>query len=203
MLKSKPIKITDVRIAVAKDKAFAFIYPSLIESWSNAGSEIFPFSPLAGQAPSKYADAIYLPGGYPELFAGELCLKKFPHNLREAADNGVFIFGECGGYMVLGTALIDADGVPHKMAGLLPLETSLQDRKLTIGYREVTALNNFLLGAKGAVFKGHEFHYVTTLASEGTSALFSCSNAAGTKMGNIGMTNGQVSGSFIHLIDLI
>ena len=131
------------RIAVAKDKAFAFIYPSLIESWSNAGSEIFLFSPLAGQAPSKSVDAIYLPGGYPELFAGELCLNGFPQHMREAAEKGAFIFGECGGYMVLGNVLIDADGTPHQMAGLLPLETSLQNRKLTLGYRRVSALSNF------------------------------------------------------------
>ncbi len=191
------------RIAVAKDKAFAFIYPSLIESWSNAGSEIFLFSPLAGQAPSKSADAIYLPGGYPELFAGELSVNGFPQHMTEAANKGAFIFGECGGYMVLGNVLIDADGVSHQMAGLLPLETSLQNRKLTLGYRRVSALSNFLFGVKGAMFNGHEFHYATTLEAKGKASLFSCSNAAGEQMGDVGMANGRVSGSFIHLIDLL
>jgi len=189
------------RIALAKDVAFSFVYPSLLEGWAKAGSEIVPFSPLAGQGPCKSADAIYLPGGYPELYAGKLSSNGFLKLLRVAAASGAKIFGECGGYMVLGNSLIDKDGGQHEMAGLLNLETSFKDCKLQLGYRRVTAQHDFLLGKRGSKFSGHEFHYATSDSREGSESLFSSFNARGEDLGFSGAINGNVSGSFVHLID--
>ncbi|MEL0112825.1 MAG: cobyrinate a,c-diamide synthase, partial [Rickettsiales bacterium] len=108
------------RIAVARDEAFAFAYPHVLDGWRAAGAEITLFSPLANMAP-PLADAIYLPGGYPELHAGQLSANRsFMSGLRAAAENGTSIYGECGGYMVLGRSLVDADGTAHAMADLLP-----------------------------------------------------------------------------------
>ncbi len=123
-------------IAVARDDAFCFAYPALLDGWRRAGAELSFFSPLADEPPAPAADAVYLPGGYPELWAGRLAAAaSFLGGLRRAAADGKPVYGECGGYMVLGEGLIDADGGRHAMAGLLPLETSFAERRLHLGYR--------------------------------------------------------------------
>jgi cobyrinic acid a,c-diamide synthase len=124
------------RIAIAQDAAFAFSYPHLLQDWHAAGATLSIFSPLADEA-APDTDFIYLPGGYPELHAGKLAVNTvFLNSLRRAKAH---IYGECGGYMTLGEALTDADGITHKMAGLLPLETSFAQRKLHLGYRHLQA----------------------------------------------------------------
>ncbi|MDP2333120.1 MAG: cobyrinate a,c-diamide synthase, partial [Reyranella sp.] len=94
------------RIALAQDQAFSFMYPHLLDRWRSAGAEIVPFSPLADQAPDPSADAVWLPGGYPELHAGVLAAaQRFHGGLRALAGRSVPIHGECGGYMVLGRGI--------------------------------------------------------------------------------------------------
>lgn len=133
------------RIAMANDAAFAFSYPHLLEDWRAQGAEILPFSPLADE-PVPQTDLVYLPGGYPELHAGRLAAAEtFLSSLRAAAQTAM-IHGECGGYMVLGDGLVDADGTRHPMAGLLRLETSFADRRLHLGYRHLRANARFAGG---------------------------------------------------------
>lgn len=182
-------------IAVAQDDAFAFAYPHLLADWRAQGAEISFFSPLADQAPQPAA-LTYLPGGYPELHAGRLASNHhFMQGLREAAARRT-VYGECGGYMVLGDGMIDAKGQRHKMAGLLGLETSFETRKLHLGYRSVHS--------NGGPFQGqwnaHEFHYATTVKAAGT-ALFTATDAMDQNLPDAGLINGSVSGSFLHLID--
>lgn len=190
------------RIAVASDAAFAFCYPLTLIGWRAAGAEIRPFSPLAGEGPDTDADAVYLPGGYPELHAGRLAAGAgFLSGLKDAAARGVSIFGECGGYMVLGRGLVDGDGDRHEMAGLLPLETSFANRRLHLGYRRAVLGIDGPLGSKGMAFRGHEFHYATILSEGPGEALFETSDAAGRRLGAAGLRSGTVAGSFVHLID--
>ncbi len=183
------------RIALARDDAFAFAYPHLLADWRSRGAEILPFSPLADdKVPS--ADLLLLPGGYPELHAGRLSTAtRFMQSLRSAAQT-TDIYGECGGYMVLGDSLVDADGVVHPMAGLLRLATSFAQRRLHLGYRDVRAETGRFAGAWAA----HEFHYATTLSATGTP-LFTARDAEGTALPPMGLREGRVSGSFAHLID--
>jgi cobyrinic acid a,c-diamide synthase len=182
-------------IAVAQDAAFAFAYPHLLADWQAQGAEISFFSPLADQAPQPAA-LTYLPGGYPELHAGRLASNhQFMQGLREAAARRQ-VYGECGGYMVLGDGMIDATGQRHKMAGLLGLETSFETRKLHLGYRSVQAQNGPFQGA----WTAHEFHYATTVKATGT-ALFTARDALDADLTPAGLINGSVSGSFMHLID--
>jgi cobyrinic acid a,c-diamide synthase len=199
----EPISPLGQRIAIAQDQAFAFSYAGVLQDWRAAGSEIIPFSPLSGEKPDKSADSVYLPGGYPELFAGTLASNGFVHHLRETAARGVSLFGECGGYMVLGTGLIDRDGTRHEMAGLLDVETSFADRKLHLGYRQMTTLKESALGSQGTGFRGHEFHYASILSECKSSSLFDIKNAAGDELGAVGQIRGNVSGSFMHLIDVV
>jgi cobyrinic acid a,c-diamide synthase len=190
------------RIAVARDDAFAFSYDSVTNGWRRQGANIEFFSPLADEAPPADADAIYLPGGYPELHGETLTgATRFMNGLRVAAGNGVAIFGECGGYMVLGQGLVDAAGRRHEMAGLLPVETSFATRKLHLGYRSVATAGETVLGPKGTLFKGHEFHYASILSEGNGSSLFIATNARGDDLGPAGLSIGSVAASFIHLID--
>jgi cobyrinic acid a,c-diamide synthase len=184
-------------IAVAQDCAFGFTYPHMLADWRAAGAELKPFSPLADD-PVPEAGFIFLPGGYPELHAGRLSSNHiFMQSLRNAAQHAD-IYGECGGYMTLGSGLIDASGTPHAMAGLLPLETSFATRRLHLGYRTLTAAQGPFPGTWAA----HEFHYATTLQADGP-ALFSATDAEGTALPPMGLHLGRVSGSFAHLIDRI
>ncbi len=189
------------RIAVARDNAFAFAYPALLESWRTAGADLSFFSPLADESPASDRDAIYLPGGYPELHAGRLAGNEtFLSGLRAAAGRGAAIYGECGGYMVLGRVLEDGDGQPHAMAGLLPVDTSFARRERHLGYRQIRTLGPSPLGPEGQAFRGHEFHYATLTAQDG-APLFSVQDAAGADLGPAGQRAGSVCGAFIHLID--
>ncbi len=197
-----PIPPLGQRIAVAADAAFAFSYPSVLEGWRTAGAEVLPFSPLADEAPDARADAVYLPGGYPELHAGLLAGNlRFIGGLGSAARVGAAVFGECGGYMVLGAGLVDAEGCRHAMAGLLPVETSFADRRLTLGYRQVALAAEGPLGRAGDRFRGHEFHYARVLREGPGQALFAATDAAGRPVGDCGLAAGSVVGSFVHLVD--
>ncbi|EAQ01217.1 cobyrinic acid a,c-diamide synthase [Pseudooceanicola batsensis HTCC2597] len=183
------------RIAVARDRAFAFAYPHLLADWRAAGAEILPFSPLADE-PVPDADFLYLPGGYPELHAGRIAAAgRFLTTLRTHAATRP-VHGECGGYMVLGETLTDADGTRHAMAGLLALETSFAERRLHLGYRTVRADEGPLAGR----WRAHEFHYATTLRAEG-EPLFQATDAEGARLPPMGLRRGPVSGSFAHIID--
>jgi len=196
-----PMPALGRRIAVARDIAFAFAYPFVLDGWRGAGAQVLPFSPLADEAPDAAADAVYLPGGYPELYGARLAANRcFLDGLRAAAARGAAVYGECGGYMVLGQALTDRAGARHPMAGLLPVETSFAHPRLRLGYRAVEALADGPLGAAGARFRGHEFHYAATLSTEGPP-LFRCRDGAGEALGQAGCWAGTVGGSFIHLID--
>ncbi len=198
---ARPLSPLGRRIAVARDAAFAFVYESVLSGWRRDGAEIVTFSPLDGEGPPEDADAIYLPGGYPELVADRLAANDaLLGGLALAARRGTTIYGECGGYMLLGEALVDADGRRHAMAGLLPLATSFAEPRLHLGYRQMRLLSQTPLGDGGAGFRGHEFHYARTLSAEG-EPLFEAEDAAGVALGTAGLRSGPVFGSFLHLID--
>ena len=199
-----PLAPLGQRIALAEDDAFAFSYPHLVAAWRGQGAEILPFSPLIDQAPDPAADAVFLPGGYPELHAGRLARnRRFLDGLRRAAAGGAVVYGECGGYMVLGEGLVDATGARHAMAGLLPLETSFAARHMHLGYREVRLVEATPLGPAASVFRGHEFHYAAVLREPREAPLFSAADAAGHSLGPAGARRGRVMGSFIHLVDRV
>jgi cobyrinic acid a,c-diamide synthase len=197
-----PLMPLGQRIAIARDEAFLFAYPAVLAGWRRLGAELAFFSPLADEMPDPAADAVYLPGGYPELHSGRLAAAEgFIAALERAAAAGRAVYGECGGYMVLGESLTDGAGRAHRMAGLLPLATSFAERRLHLGYRAATLFGAGPLGAKGAGFRGHEFHYATTIAAGAAAPLFALTDASGNDLGASGLRRGSVMGSFIHLID--
>jgi cobyrinic acid a,c-diamide synthase len=188
------------RIALARDAAFSFIYPHLVQGWRAAGAEIVFFSPLADQPPPSDCDLCWLPGGYPELHAGRLAsAARFRQGLRRFAETRP-VHGECGGYMALGRSLVDASGVAHPMAGLLGVETSFEKRRMTLGYREARIASNCALGLKGALLRGHEFHYATIVATGGDDAFAFVRDVYGAPEAPSGSRRGRVTGSFFHVI---
>jgi cobyrinic acid a,c-diamide synthase len=196
-----PLAPLGQRTAVARDLAFGFAYRSVLEGWRAAGADLTFFSPLADEEPGADADAVYLPGGYPELHAGRLAAnRRFLEGLRASAAGGATIYGECGGFMVLGQALIDAGGERHRMAGLLPVTTSFDKPALHLGYRDMRLACATPLGSAGARFRGHEFHYASLIETDG-QPLFEASDGAGAPLGAVGAVRGSVMGSFLHLID--
>ncbi|MEO9900958.1 MAG: cobyrinate a,c-diamide synthase [Nisaea sp.] len=186
------------RIAIARDVAFSFAYPHLLDGWKKAGAELSFFSPLVDEGPPNDADAIFLPGGYPELHAGKLAVAAgFKTGLRLAAARGKLVYGECGGYMALGEALIDANGISYEMSGLLPLETSFAQRKRHLGYRAVESKCDI---PWSGVLSAHEFHYATVIREGAADRLFAAQDAEGTILEDMGLRNGSVMGSFAHVI---
>ena len=189
-----PLPPLGQRIAVARDEAFAFAYGHVLAGWRRAGAGIAFFSPLADEAPE--GDAVFLPGGYPELHAGRIAAAgNFLGALRRHEGP---VYGECGGYMVLGEGLVDAEGRRHAMAGLLPLETSFANPARRLGYRRLEAREGFPLGRR---FRGHEFHYARALREGPGEPLFEAADTPGRPLGPAGLVRGRVSGSFMHLID--
>lgn len=191
-----PVPPLGTRIAVADDVAFRFAYPHVLDGWHGAGAEVVPFSPLADEPPDAGADAVYLPGGYPELHAGALAAAdRFRAGMRDAAERGAAVYGECGGYMTLGAGIVDAEGARHAMLDLLPLETSFAERKLHLGYRHATLACDGPLGAAGARYRTHEFHYASIVSERGDPLFRLADNVP------LGLVRGAVAGSFLHLID--
>ncbi len=188
------------RIAVAWDEAFSFLYPHVLQGWRAQGAEVTFFSPLADAAPDDGADACWLPGGYPELHAGRLAAAScFLDGLRRFAETRP-VHGECGGYMVLGKALTDAEGTAHPMAGLLDVSTSFARRKLHLGYREASLVGDTCLGPAGTRLRGHEFHYASITDPGRDEPLATVVDAYGSDPAPTGSRRGPVSGSFFHVI---
>jgi cobyrinic acid a,c-diamide synthase len=187
-------------IAVAQDAAFSFVYPHIVDGWRHAGAQIMPFSPVADEAPPECCDCCWLPGGYPELHAATLAAaQRFRKKLAEFAETRA-VHGECGGYMVLGQGIEDAQGTRHAMGGLLGHATSFANRKLHLGYREARLLCDSPIGGAGAIVRGHEFHYATLMDGGNDDALLELSDAEGRPLGQSGGRRGRVTGSFFHCI---
>ncbi len=184
-------------VAIARDLAFAFVYPHLLQDWRADGATLSFFSPLADEAPDPAADAVFLPGGYPELHGGQLASAgRFLAGLHAARERGALVYGECGGFMVLGQTLVDASGAGHAMAGLLPVTTRIDRPRRVLGYRRLSHASPLPWPSHLA---GHEFHYSS---GEGSGeALFTARDARGEVLAPMGCRLGRVMGSYAHVID--
>ena len=186
------------RIAVAQDKAFNFYYQDsldLLEAW---GAELVPFSPLDDSALPDDIGGIYIGGGFPELFVRELAENTaMMQAIRDAHSQGHKIYAECGGLMYLGETLTDFDGQAHPMVGLIPAKSSMSKGRLTLGYREVEALADGVLLAKGQRVRGHEFHWSV---ADSPASPEQATYAVRSQDGRIeGFRRGSLWASYIHV----
>jgi cobyrinic acid a,c-diamide synthase len=188
------------RIALAEDAAFTFLYPHIKREWHAMGAEIVHFSPLADEAPPADCDVCWLPGGYPELHAGRLAAADtFKTGLKTFSETKP-VHGECGGYMVLGERLEDADGASHAMTGLLSHSTSFSKRKMNLGYRQARLMRESAIGKIGDVVRGHEFHYARVIEAGTDQPLAMIADGRGDEIGPSGGFRGRVTGTFFHAI---
>jgi len=146
-------------IAVARDKAFCFYYPDNLEILEKFGAKIVEFSPLNDEHLPRGIDGIYLGGGYPEMYAKKLSEKTaLLQAIKEKSLSGMPVYGECGGFMFLCKTLSAMDDTTrYPMSGCF--EVHMSKRLRSLGYREITLKADTIIGKKGAVLRGHEFHY--------------------------------------------
>ncbi len=186
----------EVRIGVAQDRAFGFYYQDTIDVLRECGGDIVPFSPLDDEKLPANTDGLYLGGGFPELYATELTRNNGLRTaLQDHARRQRPIYAECGGLMALGRNLSTFEGQTLPMFGLLPLDSRMQRERLTIGYREVTAVRSSPLMEAGTRVRGHEFHW--SVADPPTDSVAAYRIAADHRLE--GFCIGATLGSYVHL----
>ncbi len=178
-----------LKILVAKDEAFNFIYPENIEALKKMG-KIKYFSPLNDEKLPE-ADLVYLAGGYPELFLNELASNfKMKNEILNYCNNGGKLIAECGGMMYLGENIIDKNGLIFPMIGFLNLDSTMENAKLSLGYR------SFELDNK--IIKGHEFHYSSSIEKSPINTIGKIHNAKGIEVKTPVYKKKNVKASYIH-----
>ena len=190
-----------IRLGVARDRAFCFYYPENLELLEKFGAELVPFSPLTDRELPARLDGIYLGGGYPELYAGQLAANEaLKLALRQGAAGGLPIYAECGGLMYLAREILDLEGRAHPMAGVFPFTVRMLPRLKALGYREVTLTAPGLLGPAGTAARGHEFHYSEIVGEPiGVPRLYRLTPRRGGAAVSEGYSDRNVLASYVHL----
>lgn len=186
-----------VRIAVAQDEAFCFIYAETLEAFRDAGAEVVFFSPLRDTALPENIGGLYLPGGYPELHARELSENtSLLREITRKIEFGLPTAAECGGFLYLGQSLTDAEGQSWPMAGVLPGEAKDAGRLVRFGYAALSADSDSLLFRAGESFPIHEFHHWDSTAN-GTA--LAAKKPVGGAEWRCGFVNEHFYAGFPHL----
>lgn len=185
------------RIAVAKDEAFCFCYEETLDTLRNAGAELVFFSPLRDSKLPYGCGGLYLPGGYPELYARELSQNDAMRTaIREAVQNGMVTVAECGGFLYLGQSLEDTKGSVWPMVQVLPGCGVKTKRLVRFGYAELTARQDNLLLCAGETVPIHEFHYWDS-TQNGSACI--ARKPLGQRQWMCGFATPQMFASFAHL----
>jgi cobyrinic acid a,c-diamide synthase len=190
-----------INIGIIRDSAFQFYYPENLDALKRAGARLIEFSALTGNLPHSL-DALYIGGGFPETHASALSAnEKLRHVIREAAEEGLPIYAECGGLMYLSEELI-WDGKTYPMVGILPAVIGVSKKPQGHGYTiiEVEARNPYF--KTGQILKGHEFHYSYALdmtAKDGVSFVFKMKKGEGIIKGMDGFCYKNVLATYTHL----
>ncbi len=192
-----PVRTT-AAIAIARDRAFNFYYEDSLDLLGAWGAELLPFSPLEDEELPEGSGGVYIGGGFPELYATELAENKRMHEaIRTVAHAGLPIYAECGGLMYLGRSLTDFEGRWHRMVGVTPLESRMQKRRVTLGYRSVRALRPSPILPQGSGARGHEFHYSElSEPAPARTAAYSIQEKDGAPEG---YARGNLLTSYVHL----
>lgn len=184
---------SSVTVAVAQDEAFSFYYEDNLELLEELGVKIVYFSPLHDRELPE-ADGLLIGGGYPELKAGELAANTgMLASIRKAADSGMPILAECGGFQYLQEELVDKEGTVHRMCGVLKGSSRMTDRLVRFGYVEVSGEGLYF--GTGRTIRGHEFHY-----SDSTENGSACKAVKpGGKSWDCMVVQGRIAAGYPHL----
>ncbi len=149
-----------VRIGIARDRAFCFYYEDNLDLLRNAGAEIVQFSPLADRNLPSHLDAIYLGGGYPEMYAEKLSENTtMLDEIQTWSAAGKPLYAECGGFMYLTEGITNTENRFFPMAAVYPVRARMKKGRVALGYREAHFATTSMFGAKAQTVRGHEFHY--------------------------------------------
>lgn len=189
-----------VRIGVARDKAFSFYYEDNLDLLRERGAEIVPFTPLSDEELPANLDGLYLGGGYPELHAKTLSSNRsMIRAVSRFVDAGKAVYAECGGMIYLGNTLTALDGQTFPMAGVLPLEFEMTSRLVQFGYVEVELIENCLLGEKGLTVRGHSFHHSRMVKENSMPTSYRVRYSLSGQSEQEGFCYKNVLASYIHL----
>jgi cobyrinic acid a,c-diamide synthase len=189
-----PETVSQAVIGVAWDRAFCFYYQDNLDRLRKAGAEIRFFSPMDDALPD--IDGLYLGGGYPELYAGQLESSRCRHAIHEAADKGMPIYGECGGLMYLcGSISSDRE---YRMAGVIPAGAEMTDRIQALGYVRGTYRDHTGFWADNVSILGHEFHYSRITCDRDARFSLHLTQGTGIRDGSDGLTEKNTIGSYAH-----
>lgn len=189
-----------VRIGVARDKAFSFYYEDNLDLLRQHGATLVPFSPMHDDALPDEIDALYLAGGYPELYAGQISGNgSMLSAVRDFAASGRPVYAECGGMIYLSQRLTTIEGITYQMAGILPFEIEMTSRLVDFGYVTVKLTNNCLVGRAGTIIRGHSFHYSRIKDQSGAKTNYHVQYSLSGRMQDEGYHVGNVLASYIHL----
>ncbi len=184
------------RIGVARDKAFCFYYEDNFDLLRDAGAELVFFSPIKDQALPENINALYLGGGYPELYAEQLSGNQAMRTaIREWIESDGPVYAECGGFMYLTEGIVDSEGAYHAMVGAFPVKARMQEKRASLGYREVRTTGRSCFGPAGTVLRGHEFHYshIDPMPAH-IARIYNLSNGTSE-----GYSHRKVLGGYMHL----
>ncbi len=190
-----PPKPARVRIGIARDAAFCFMYQENLDRLARAGASLVFTSPLSDPLPD--VDGLYLPGGYPELHAEALSSSPFIRGLRDACGDGMPVYGECGGLLALCESLSAGDEFP--MAGVLPARGILTPRIQALGYVEARSTGRAAALTPGLALRGHEFHYSRLECGPDARFSLALTRGKGISGGLDGLTEGNTVGTYTHL----
>jgi cobyrinic acid a,c-diamide synthase len=199
---SSPPRAERLRMAIAQDEAFHFYYEENLDLLRRAGFELVPFRPTADPSLPSDVDIVYLGGGYPESFAAELAANEsLAAELRERVTSGLPIFAECGGFIYLGRSLTGFDGETHAMAGVLPLDFTMDREHLSIAYVTATTAAASPLGPAGTTVRGQEFHQSRIVSSPTDPAepdLYELTRSD-DRRSRAGLARPNIAASYVHL----
>ncbi|NYF80049.1 cobyrinic acid a,c-diamide synthase [Granulicella arctica] len=189
-----------IRVGVARDRAFSFYYEDNLDLLRHHGAEIIPFSPMLDSSLPADLDALYLGGGYPELYAQQLSANLSMHtSIRHFVASRRPVYAECGGMIYLAQHLATSDGKPHAMAGVLPFTMEMTNKLVQFGYVTVELAQNCLLGPRGTVIRGHSFHYSRIVNAPTIATNYRVLYSISGRQEDEGYSIENVIASYIHL----
>ena len=197
---SKSLRLTPyaLRIGIARDEAFSFYYAESLRELERHGAELIFFSPVHDENLPQ-VDALIIGGGYPELYAARLEQnKKIRTEIKRAAENGLPIYAECGGYMYLMDALTNLDGKIFEMCGVIPNQAVMTGKLQMVGYVDATIERDCIIGKRGDKIHAHEFHFSKAVKTTGKE-IFHCEKLRNGEKYFAGYADKNIVASYLHM----